>query len=142
VLVSAFAFGGAPELAISAVLRAAQPFVTEELLDEYRGVGPRLFAEGKIAQEQLESLVSGIAAFASGTRLVKPRQRLAICRDPEDDMVLDSCLAARAAVLITGDGDLLDLASMVPHVSGLRRLRIMSPRTYLESLPPHSAKRR
>jgi hypothetical protein len=56
VLVSAFAFGGAPELAISAVLRAAQPFVTEELLDEYRGVAPRLFAEGKMGKSSSSRL--------------------------------------------------------------------------------------
>jgi putative PIN family toxin of toxin-antitoxin system len=142
VLVSAFAFGGAPGRAIGAVLGEAQPFVTEELLEEYRDVAPRLFADGKIGQEQLESLVSGIAAFASAARLVRARHQVGICRDPEDDMVLDCCRAARAAVLITGDDDLLELAPLVSRVSGLRRLRILRPRAYLEGRLPRSTKRR
>jgi hypothetical protein len=61
-LVSAHAFGGVPQRAISAVLEEAEPYVSEALLEEYRDVGPRLFADGKLQQEQLESLVTGIAA--------------------------------------------------------------------------------
>jgi predicted nucleic acid-binding protein len=84
-------------------------------------------------------LVTGIAAFASAARVVEPGQKIAICRDLEDNMVLECCRAARATVLITGDSDLLDLATVVPRVSGLRRLRIFSARAYLESRPPSSA---
>lgn len=44
---------------MSAVLDEAEPYVSEALLEEYRDVGPRLLADGKIQQEQLESLVAG-----------------------------------------------------------------------------------
>jgi putative PIN family toxin of toxin-antitoxin system len=138
-LVSAHAFGGVPKRAISAVMDEAEPYVSEALLEEYRDVGPRLLADGKIQQEQLESLVTGIAAFASAARVVEPQKKIAICRDPEDNMVLECCRAARATVLITGDSDLLDLAPVVPRVSGLRRLRILSARAYLERRLPSSA---
>ena len=87
-LVSAHAFGGTPERAVGAALDDAEPCVTEALLEEYRDVAPRLLAEGKIDQKQLESLVTGIAGFVSAARVVEPRQRIAICRDPEDNMVL------------------------------------------------------
>jgi len=36
------------------------------------------------------------------------------CRDPDDQMFLDLALAARADVLVTGDGDLLALADKFP----------------------------
>jgi hypothetical protein len=57
-------------------------------------------------------------------------------------MVLECCRAARATVLITGDGDLLALAKAVTQVSGLRRLRILSPRAYLETRQKRSVRRR
>ena len=108
------------------------PYVTEALLKEYRDVAPRLLADRKIQHAQFESLVAGMAAFVSAARLVEPVQPIAICRDPEDNMVLECCRAARATVLITGDEDLLELAEPVTRISGLRRLRIVSPRAYLD----------
>lgn len=48
-------------------------------------------------------------------------------RDPDDELVLASAIAADADVLITGDKDLLDVADQV------EALRIMSPRTFWES---------
>jgi putative PIN family toxin of toxin-antitoxin system len=142
VLVSAHAFGGVPQRVISAVLGEAEACVTEALLEEYRDVPPRLFAEEKIQREQLESLVMGIAAFVTAARLVEPTKPVMLCRDPEDNMVLECCRAARATVLITGDRDLLALANAVTQFSGLRRLRILSPRAYLETRQKRSAGRR
>ena len=131
-----------PARAVSTVLQEAAPYVTEALLEEYRDVAPRLLADGKIDQEQLESLVTGFATFVAAARVVESRQEVAICRDPEDNVVLECCRAARATVLITGDSDLLELATVVPRVSGLRQLRILTPRSYLESGATRSVKRR
>ena len=141
-LVSAHAFGGVPQRAISAVLGEAEACVTNALLEEYHDVPPRLFAEKKIQREQLESLVTGIAAFVAAARVVEPTKPVVMCRDAEDNMVLECCRAARATVLVTGDGDLLALAKAVTKVSGLRRLRILSPRAYLETRQERSVKRR
>jgi len=123
-------------------LEEAEPYVTEALLKEYREVPPRLLADRKIQHEQFESLVVGIGAFVSAARLVEPPYPIAICRDPEDNMVLECCCTARATVLITGDADLLELAELAARMRGLRRLRIVSPRAYLERSKPRSAKRR
>lgn len=51
----------------------------------------------------------------------------AVCRDPDDDLVLATAVAARASVVVTGDDDLLVLKS---H----KGIAIMSPRQFLEHL--------
>lgn len=50
-----------------------------------------------------------------------------VSRDPDDDMVLATAIAAKAVVLISGDDDLLCLKS---H----QGIRILSPRQFLELL--------
>jgi predicted nucleic acid-binding protein len=89
-----------------------------------------LAARGKITGVQLRTLLSGIAAYVAQARIAVPRKRLVICRDPEDNMVLECCSAARADFLITGDRDLLEMDKTVirTHIPGLK---ILSPRAFL-----------
>lgn len=47
-------------------------------------------------------------------------------RDPDDNVVLATAIAAEAEILVTGDSDLLDVAGEVPP------LRIMTPRGFWE----------
>lgn len=61
-------------------------------------------------------------------RLIPVQHRIQICRDPKDDMLLHVALNGEAQWLITGDQDLLTLAS------GFRRshgLHILTPADYL-----------
>lgn len=59
-------------------------------------------------------------------RLVSPLPLSArVCRDPDDDLVLATALAAQAEVIITGDRDLLTLKS---HGG----VRIRSPRQFAD----------
>ena len=57
------------------------------------------------------------------------------CRDPEDDKILETALMGDAGCLVTGDHDLLEMAS----VSGIP---IVSPVTFLELLEPDWLARR
>jgi putative PIN family toxin of toxin-antitoxin system len=55
-------------------------------------------------------------------------------RDPDDEIVLASAIAAEAEIVITGDlrtrdKDLLDVAGPVENLEGMS-LRIMTPRTF------------
>ena len=50
-----------------------------------------------------------------------------VCRDKDDDGVLATALAGRAAVIVSGDDDLLVLKKF-------RGIRILSPRQLLELL--------
>ena len=85
-----------------------------------------LKAEGKISHPQLETLIAGIASFVTNAKLVFPSKRLILCRDAEDNMVLECCLEARAGFLLTGDKDLLEIENLPFN------LKLLKPREYLE----------
>jgi uncharacterized protein len=63
----------------------------------------------------------------SRAKLVEPQRRLSLCRDPEDNMLLECCVAAGANMLITGDKDLLDIKELP------LKLQILTPRQYLQN---------
>lgn len=60
----------------------------------------------------MQTLIAGIAAVVSHAKIVYPTEKLSLCRDPEDDMLLECCHAAKAKILITGDRDLLDITDL------------------------------
>jgi putative PIN family toxin of toxin-antitoxin system len=126
VLVSAFAFGGIPERAVKKAFAEAELFVSPDLLKEYRDVPLALEGEGKLTHGQLKALISGLAAFVTRAILVNPQRKLSICRDAEDNMLLEYCLEARARFLVSGDKDLLDLRDL-PF-----SLRVLTPRQFLK----------
>ena len=66
----------------------------------------------KINHHQLKALITGIAAVVSKAKTVYPSERLMLCRDSEDNMVLECCLTAKAKYLITGDRDLLEIQNL------------------------------
>jgi len=96
------------------------------LLKEYRDVPLTLRDEKKIDHSQLEALISGIATLVADAKIIRPQKRISICRDPEDNMILECCLEAKADFLITGDKDLLEMENLPFN------LQILTPRQYLE----------
>jgi putative PIN family toxin of toxin-antitoxin system len=129
--VSAFAFGGRPYQAISRLLVDTAIWVSPDLLSEYRQVPVELEHSEKISRQQTKSLLAGIAAFVAEATVCNPRKRVIVCRDPEDNMLLECCLAAAADLLVTGDRDLLDIPRNALTAGGLRKLRILRPGQYL-----------
>jgi len=126
VLISAFAFGGLPEKAVKKAFAEADVCISPALLKEYREVPLALERGGKITAFQLKALISGLASIVAKAIVVHPRKKLSLCRDPEDNMVLECCLEAKAVFLITGDKDLLDIEPL-PF-----QLAIVSPRKFIE----------
>jgi len=126
VLVSAFAFGGIPERAVKRAFAEAELFVSPDLLKEYRDVPLFLESEGKLTHGQLKALISGFASFVTRAIPVNPQRELSLCRDPEDNMLLECCLESRANFLVTGDKDLLDLRDLPFD------LRVLTPRQFFE----------
>jgi uncharacterized protein len=127
-LVSAFVFGGIPERAVKKAFAEAELFVSPDLLKEYRDVPLALEGEGKLTHGQLKALISGLAAFVTHAILVNPQGKLSVCRDAEDNMLLECCLEAKARFLVSGDKDLLDLIDLPFNV------RVLTPRQFLEKL--------
>jgi uncharacterized protein len=116
------------------VVQTTDIYVSPELLKEYREVPKELLAEEKVTHLQWQALVVGIASFVSGAKVVRPRRKLEICRDLEDNMLLECCLTARADVLVTGDKDLLEISTQALQSAGLGRLQIQKPSTYVGSV--------
>jgi len=75
----------------------------------------------------MQALIAGIAAVVSHAKVIYPTEKLKLCRDPEDNMILECCYTAKARILITGDKDLLETADLPFDV------RIMTPQAFVES---------
>jgi putative PIN family toxin of toxin-antitoxin system len=95
------------------------------LMDELDATLRRKFAVTPAAHAFLK-------AFRQQVPLVEPlKLPKAICRDPNDDMVLATAVAAKANFLITGDQDLLVLEAY-------EGVHVISPRRFLEWLDAES----
>lgn len=92
-----------------------------------------LLAELDATLQEKFAITPAVALFLkllrNHVRLVEPfALPAAICRDPDDDVVLGTAMAAGADAIVTGDKDLLVLGSY-------EGIRIQTPRQFLESLP-------
>lgn len=69
-----------------------------------------------------------LAAYRERASVVKPAKLArAVCRDPDDDVVLATAKAAQADCILTGDRDLLVLERF-------EGIAILSPRAFVESM--------
>jgi len=64
-------------------------------------------------------------------KVILPENKVSICRDAEDNMILECCAACDADFLITGDKDLLEIEKKELRKE-MHRLKIVSPRTFLK----------
>jgi uncharacterized protein len=95
------------------------------LMDELDATLRRKFAVTSAA-------LAFLKAFRQQVPLVEPLTLpKAICRDPNDDMVLATGMAAKANLIVTGDQDLLVLKAY-------EGIDIISPRRFLERLDAES----
>lgn len=108
VLVSAYAARGICADLVRSILAEHELMTGEVNLEELRRVLRERFAA---PQERVDAIESGLRAEMVVPRPAKPATiRL---RDPDDAWVLASALNGGADLLITGDRDLLDVASQV-----------------------------
>lgn len=105
VLVSALVFpGGRGEQALQRILEERDELVlSKAILDELLGVLARKFAR------DAEELARAALLLGELATLVKPGRRLKVLRDDPDNRVLECAAAGAAALIVTGDRELLDL---------------------------------
>ena len=107
----------------------AQAVGSPETLQEVARVLARPKFAARLPSEARESF---IARLVAATEVVEPAERVAECRDPGDDMVLEAALAAAArraaaALVVSDDRDLLVLDPW-------RGIRVLKPEAALARL--------
>lgn len=85
---------------------------------------PRIRHKYRLGVNEIEALVALIALRGA---LVTPSRRVKVCRDPDDDMVIEAALAGMAEYVVTGDKDLLTLKDF-------EFIRFITPRVFLAML--------
>lgn len=123
VLVSGFATRGLSADVVRLLLAEHELLVGEVVVEETRRVLTEKFGVPDEKADQIERLLR--------RRHVEPvpdSDSPVEVRDPDDEVVLASAIAAGAEILVTGDNDLLDVADQVES------LRIITPRTFWEEV--------
>lgn len=104
VLVAAFVARGQCHELLEHLSRSHRLLTSEAILEELREkLLDKIKAPSKTVDEAVE-LHRSRMVLVTPSPLPEP-----VCRDPDDDLVLATAVAAKADCLITGDGDLLDL---------------------------------
>jgi uncharacterized protein len=98
------------------------PELLQEVLDVLSR--PRFRLKYGIRGEDVEALLALIVLRGES---VVGGERIQVCRDPDDDKLLEIAVGGRADVIVSGDGDLLVL-------SPFRGIPVLSPSTFLERL--------
>jgi putative PIN family toxin of toxin-antitoxin system len=93
--------------------------VSEEILSE---LGEKLVSKGKLTKADAAEVIGAVRSDAEVVGAMTLDK--AVCRDPDDDMVLGSALAGKAHMIVTGEKDLLVLKTF-------RNTPIITPRECL-----------
>lgn len=120
VWISAFHFGSTPLTALDQAFLSDKLAICDPILREIRNVlvGKFQWEESEVRDVLDEYLSDALHVRVDGTLM-------RVCRDPEDDMVLEFTVNAQAQVVVSGDNDLL-------AVEFFRTIRIVTRRTYLD----------
>ena len=89
---------------------------------------PRIKQKYHIADEDITDLV---ALLALRGEFVIPEVKVTVCRDPDDNMVIEAALAGNAECVVTGDEDLVSLG-----IYG--KVEFIGPRAFLSRLDDKS----
>lgn len=103
-----------------------------ELLDELAEVlcSPRLAKYGITLADAREFR----ALLLDGAALVSVSRPSRVCRDPDDDLLIETALIGRASVIVTGDSDLIDDPA-VSKFLGDAGIRVLEPFEFIGVLP-------
>ena len=123
VVVAALVASGLCHEVVHRCLRGHTVAASPALLDELENTLRERFSLTPQARVFLRKLRTHI-------RVVDPPPLAArVCRDPDDDVVLATAVAARADMVVTGDQDLLVLKVY-------KRIPILTPREFIEATLP------
>ena len=102
-------------------------YTSEALIEELTGILPRPKFARRLAEKQL-SIPALIERYRVLADIVAPALlSRAVSKDPDDNLVLATALAASSELIVSGDADLLTLGSF-------RNIRILTPQQVLSLL--------
>jgi putative PIN family toxin of toxin-antitoxin system len=124
---------------VNAALKAASwPAGTLRWIDRYGGLLKSEITEHEVlavlrrprfAPKIAPSFLDNVRRILAAAELVTIAERLAVCRDPDDDKFLELAVNGKADVIVSGDADLLALETFrgIPIITaaafGRARLR-------------------
>lgn len=124
ILVSAFlSKGSLPAQAFDYAIEHDQPLVSAATMRELIRVLKSPKFDPFVSAEHRDAL---LIRFAPLVEIVEVVQPVRVCRDADDDRVLEVAVNGMADTIISGDKDLLTL-------DPFRGVRIVTPRAYLDS---------
>ena len=122
VWISAFHFGGVPRQALGFAATRCSIALSQPIRDEIDRILQKKFRWSK------QSINDVFGAFASRVMTVDtPGALHGVCRDPNDDMVVECAVVASAELIVSGDKDLLSMKRY-------KSIRIVSARAFLRAI--------
>jgi uncharacterized protein len=113
-----------PGQAVTRIIENHMPLVSAETLRELLGV---------LARPRLQRYLQASKVSRSMDRYIRVAEkvlvmsRIDVCRDADDNRMLELAVDGRADLILTGDDDLLALVSF-------RSVEIMTPRRFLDEI--------
>ena len=136
VVLSALVFGGGATALVRQAWQAGllRPMTSTATVQELMRV--LAYPKFKLSADEQRELLADYLPFAEVVMIPEPPPRVPDCRDPHDMPFLHLAVAGKADMLVSGDADLLSLAS--PHVRPRLRFRIVTVQSLLQhlQLPP------
>ena len=132
---------GAPAQVLSALrLRKFELVISEPMLMELAAVlsRPRLVQRFGISPDSVRELITVLREAASLATVVGA---VRVCRDPKDDMVIETAVNGRATILVSRDDDLMRSPEVITYLWE-RRIDVLSVRRFLVVLdeqPPFTS---
>ena len=124
ILVSAFlSQTSLPAQALAHAISHDQPLASKDTLRELIRVLKAPKFDPYVSLAHRDALILRFAPLVEMVKVVEP---VRVCRDPDDDRILEVALNGMADLIVSGDQDLLSL-------DPFRGIRVMTPRAYLDA---------
>ncbi len=105
--------------------------LSEPIMAELASVIPRKKTQRFLPEERGRWLM---AMLQSRAMFVAPAINFPRCRDPQDDMIIATAIAARADFIVTTDRDLLDDAHLIARLRDEWHIDVVEPAAFLDKL--------
>lgn len=103
VIASALFFGGKPRQLLEMLIqRKVEAYVSREIVTEYQETCDEL-----ISRYPMKQILLPLNYIIAACRLIEPKSKIYVCRDPEDDKFIECAVDARCIYIVSGDKDLL-----------------------------------